>query len=425
MSFVDATHGWAVGNLGTILATADGGTSWSAQASGTSNDLFGVSFVDATHGWAVGIFGTILATANGGTTWTGQTSGTGNDLAGVSFVDANHGWAVGINGTILATANGGASWTAQTSGSTVTLDGVSFVDANHGWAVGVTGTILATADGGTTWTAQISGTSNTLDAVSFVDANHGWAVGGVGTILATADRGASWSAQSSGTGNDLHGVSFVDANHGWAVGTGGTILAFVNAPPSGTMTTNPSSGPPGTVISAESVTPCPSGSTGATIYFKTNADATVAGAPASSFDPSGDWAGTVAVPPGTAPGSYFVTASCFEPAFPHGATDTQNYNFSAFGVTSLPPGTVKGKAFNFNANPLAGAVLILDSGPKQVTGSRGGYKFSGVSAGSHSLSATFKGRACHANSKTGPSSPVTVVVSGGGSTIVNWFCLVK
>ena len=39
--------------------------------------------------------GTILATANGGATWTPQTSGTEADLRSVSFVDAQTGWAVG------------------------------------------------------------------------------------------------------------------------------------------------------------------------------------------------------------------------------------------------------------------------------------------------------------------------------------------
>ncbi len=60
MSFVDSSHGWAVGGS-TILATSDGGATWSAQTSGTTNTLFGVSFVDPSHGWAVGDVGTILA----------------------------------------------------------------------------------------------------------------------------------------------------------------------------------------------------------------------------------------------------------------------------------------------------------------------------------------------------------------------------
>jgi hypothetical protein len=92
---VDANHGWAVGASGTILATGDGGATWTQQTSGTTNTLNAVSFVDTSHGWATGLGGTILATNDGGATWTPQSSGTGYNLVGVSFVDANHGWAVG------------------------------------------------------------------------------------------------------------------------------------------------------------------------------------------------------------------------------------------------------------------------------------------------------------------------------------------
>jgi hypothetical protein len=331
---------------------------------------------------------------------------------------------VGLATQVLASG----TWNAQTSGTSNSLAGVSFVDAGHGWAVGVSGTILATADGGASWSAQASGASFfELVGVSFVDANHGWVVGSGGKILATADGGASWSAQTSGTSNSLFGVSFADANHGWAVGDSGRILAFVDAPPSGTLTTTPSSGPPGTVISVDSVTPCPAMSTNATIYLKNNADTTVASGSSSSFDASGDWAGTVAAPAGTPSGSYFVTASCFEPST-HGATDTQNYAFNAFSVSTPPPpptGTVKGRAFSLNSAPLAQVVVTLDSGPQQVTGSRGGYAFSGLSTGLHTLFAAFKTRPCHANSRTGQTSPVTVLVSGGRSTTVNWFCSIR
>ena len=82
------------------------------------------------------VYGTILRTTNGGTTWTSQTSGTTNELWGVSFTDANTGTAVGSEGTILRTTNGGTTWTSQTSGTTNQLFGVSFADANTGTAVG-------------------------------------------------------------------------------------------------------------------------------------------------------------------------------------------------------------------------------------------------------------------------------------------------
>lgn len=74
---------------------------------GPSPALYGMDFVDASTGWAVGIGGAILKTADGGTTWTAQTSGTTAFLYGVDFVDADVGWAVGTGGTILHTRNGG------------------------------------------------------------------------------------------------------------------------------------------------------------------------------------------------------------------------------------------------------------------------------------------------------------------------------
>jgi photosystem II stability/assembly factor-like uncharacterized protein len=63
-----------------------------------------VAFVSDSHGWAVGASSTILATTNGGTTWTAQPSGTSQRLWGVVFVSDSHGWAVGESGTILAWA---------------------------------------------------------------------------------------------------------------------------------------------------------------------------------------------------------------------------------------------------------------------------------------------------------------------------------
>jgi len=62
------------------------------------NDLGGVAFVNATTGWTVGDLGTILVTTNAGSTWTFQKSGTREDLTGVAFASATRGWAVGTGG---------------------------------------------------------------------------------------------------------------------------------------------------------------------------------------------------------------------------------------------------------------------------------------------------------------------------------------
>jgi photosystem II stability/assembly factor-like uncharacterized protein len=170
-AFADS-FGWAVGGTvftGTIVHTSDGGSTWSPQNSGTSDDLFGVSFADANNGWVVGRDGAILHTSNGGSTWSPQNSGTGYSLLGVGFVDANNGWAVGFSGIIVQTRDGGSTWSTQTSGTVNNLPGVSFVDANNGWAAGNSGAILHTSNGGGTWSPQISGTGSDLQGVSFVN----------------------------------------------------------------------------------------------------------------------------------------------------------------------------------------------------------------------------------------------------------------
>ena len=78
--FPDVNTGYAVGNIGTIVKTTDGGTTWNSQSSGTSYFLYSVYFPDTNIGYAVGgdplgNFGNILKTTNGGTTWTGQLIG--------------------------------------------------------------------------------------------------------------------------------------------------------------------------------------------------------------------------------------------------------------------------------------------------------------------------------------------------------------
>ena len=114
-------------------------TTWVTQTSGTTNSLRGVHFpVVANTGYAVGDVATLLKTADGGANWIAQTPGTAAPLRSVHFpVDANTGYAVGDVATLLKTADGGANWIAQTPGTAAPLRSVYFpVDANTGYAVG-------------------------------------------------------------------------------------------------------------------------------------------------------------------------------------------------------------------------------------------------------------------------------------------------
>ncbi|MCR9292647.1 MAG: YCF48-related protein [bacterium] len=65
-----AEHVWICGSPGSILLhSPDGGLSWKLEPTGQSLPLRRVQFVDEHRGWAIGSLGKILATRDGGSTW--------------------------------------------------------------------------------------------------------------------------------------------------------------------------------------------------------------------------------------------------------------------------------------------------------------------------------------------------------------------
>ncbi len=232
--FVNPCRGVIVGGYGEILTTTDGGTAWIKRVSGTELPLRGAAAIGSNHIWAVGDNGTIVASTDGGDTFTvTQPFDTDELFESVFFVDPDNGWVVGSDGTILATKDGGTTWDNQTQGNTYGLNHVVFLDDKAtGWAVG-TGVILHTTNGGGTWEVQHT-TSAQLFEVAFPDAMTGYAVGRVfinangssaAKILTTKDGGKTWDGdEMTWEGGLFLGVSFVDADTGWVVGGDDTIL---------------------------------------------------------------------------------------------------------------------------------------------------------------------------------------------------------
>jgi photosystem II stability/assembly factor-like uncharacterized protein len=224
-----------VGEGGTVIATADGGKTWSAQNSTTWEDLYSVHFApDGLRGWAVGEDGTAIATTDGGKTWSAQNSTATGRLQSAHFApDGLRGWSVGTRGTVIATTDGGKTWGAQSSTTMENLLSVHFApDGLRGWSVGTHGTVIATTDGGETWGPQGSTTREHLHSVHFApDGLRGWSVGTHGRVIATTDGGKTWSEQhQSATREDLYSVHFApDGLRGWALGFGGTVIATTDS----------------------------------------------------------------------------------------------------------------------------------------------------------------------------------------------------
>ncbi|HUP69390.1 MAG TPA: kelch repeat-containing protein [Acidimicrobiales bacterium] len=132
--------------LGGIVSTTDGGSTWIFRLVAPAGELRGVSFPAPERGWAVGTGGTpILATADGGATWTPQTDGV--NLSAVSFSDAANGRAVGDNSRIRVTTDGGQTWMAEDTGN-ANFAGVSQTAAGAAHVVGSAGRILGVQPSG-------------------------------------------------------------------------------------------------------------------------------------------------------------------------------------------------------------------------------------------------------------------------------------
>ncbi len=243
VDFVDATHGWAAGGLGTILHTRDGGVTWEEQDSGVNVLLEKVHFVDREHGWAVGgwprdydlaIFGgmgVILATDDGGRTWKIQLDSVGGWLSGLTFLDRKNGWAVGEFGTGWRTTDGGEHWNQMRNVPTPGwLYDVHFIDRQHGWTVGRFETVLTTEDGGESWKTHPMpalhrpfGLSLSYRAVRFSSPFEGWIVGQHGNILHTNDGGKTWAREDIQLDPqlldlvNLDDISLEGENQVWAV----------------------------------------------------------------------------------------------------------------------------------------------------------------------------------------------------------------
>lgn len=194
-----------VGGGCSALLSTNGGTSFTRlyfTSTRCSQELAGFSFLTATQGYLALENGTVVATTDGGSTWTPKTAipgaapGNGTGFAAdLTFTNPTTGIALqaGTSGSKLyRTTDGGGSWTQVLA--VQQISDVTFVDANNGFAVGNSG-IYATTDGGVTWT-QRNATPNAQSVAAFSPTQAIFVAPNSGegaSILTTADGGSTVS----------------------------------------------------------------------------------------------------------------------------------------------------------------------------------------------------------------------------------------
>jgi photosystem II stability/assembly factor-like uncharacterized protein len=143
LSVINGQKIWAVGKLGVILHSADGGKNWNLQESLTEKLLFDVLFQDEELGWIVGQDGVILETKNGGKDWAVRQKDKEYHLFSLGQT-VDYLYAVGNFGTILYKKKTDTEWTDVSLDEDIILNEIFFLDNRVGWICGEFGLLLKT-----------------------------------------------------------------------------------------------------------------------------------------------------------------------------------------------------------------------------------------------------------------------------------------
>jgi len=190
----------AVGDRGHVLLSDDEGATWRQVIVPTRAMLTGVSFGDAQHGWAVGHDGVILATADGGLTWSLQKTETDLETVflDVFFSDTLHGLAVGAYGKCLLTMDGGKSWQpAAPIPDEVHVNQIAPTASDIVYLTGEAGTLLVSADARRPWQQCTVPYEGSLFGVLPLSAKSLLAYGLRGRVFASDDAGVSWTPRET------------------------------------------------------------------------------------------------------------------------------------------------------------------------------------------------------------------------------------
>jgi photosystem II stability/assembly factor-like uncharacterized protein len=196
VTFTDQFTGYAVGEVGTMMKTSDGGATWTIQNLIKRNkftNLVDICFPTPSTGFAIDSYGKVFRSLDGGVSWDSIFFEVGEGLFALSFPDELHGWIACSGGLVLRTSDGGDSWDSTMIVPVTDWLDIEMTGTSTGLLCGYYG-IMKTSDGGLNWSQVVPTSNYPITCLSFIDSQTGFAGSRRGQILKTTDGGASWTS---------------------------------------------------------------------------------------------------------------------------------------------------------------------------------------------------------------------------------------
>ncbi|MBH3344470.1 hypothetical protein I5O09_11985 [Pseudomonas parafulva] len=235
--FLDDKRGWAVGHDAQILATGDGGATWSKQFEDLSREapLLDIVFLDAQHGLAVGAYGALLETTDGGQHWRDVAERLDNPdqlhLNAIAQVRDAGLFIVGEQGGMFRSEDNGQHWQKVEGPYQGSLFGViGTAQPRTLLAFGLRGNLLRSTDFGDTWQSiPLQAARGELEfglaGATLLDDGTVVVVGNGGSVLRSTDAGQTFSVHNRPDRIALSGVSALPNGELLLVGQGGAHIA--------------------------------------------------------------------------------------------------------------------------------------------------------------------------------------------------------
>jgi photosystem II stability/assembly factor-like uncharacterized protein len=227
IKFLDDSVAIAVGDMGTVIKTTNGGLNWFTLPFTNYKVLRCVNSLGNNSLFICGDSGLVFKSTNSGISWQSLNSKTNYNLNAISFVNDSIGFIVGDNCTILKTNDRGLNWDSVNYSIATSLYSVFFVNSQTGYLGGST-YILKTVNGGFNW--SIVGTYSNCGFRSFLffNSDTGYTVGyhsgfiPSGIFYKTTNGGINW-IESSITGTGCYSLQFKNLNTGFVTAYYGVV----------------------------------------------------------------------------------------------------------------------------------------------------------------------------------------------------------